>query len=106
MIVGMIAFGATSDRRIKRLQARNKAAPPEIRLEPLIPAAFLVSFFVVSTCHPLIANATDADWLLLVRMVCRQANPLDHATNRTLLDRPGRDWDVCKLFQSLGQPHH
>ena len=70
MIVGMIAFGATSDRRIKGLQARNKAAPPEIRLEPLIPAAFLVSLVLFSLYHPLIAR-TDANWFLLVRMVCR-----------------------------------
>lgn len=47
MLLGMIAFGATSDKRIKGIQAKGKEAAPEVRLEALVPAAILfpIGFF-------------------------------------------------------------
>ena len=49
MFIGLGAFGATSDRRIKSANAKIKASgdnesevPPEIRLEALVPAAFCI----------------------------------------------------------------
>ena len=38
----MVIFGIVSDKRIVKLQTAGKEAPPELRLEALIPAAFAI----------------------------------------------------------------
>lgn len=42
MMTGLVAFGATSDRRIRNIKAKGKEAPAEVRLEALVPAAIFV----------------------------------------------------------------
>ena len=43
MLMGLVAFGMTSDKLIKRLSARNGGvSKPEFRLPPMIPAAILI----------------------------------------------------------------
>jgi predicted MFS family arabinose efflux permease len=43
MMLGLVSFGITSDKLIKRLSAKNGGvSKPEFRIPPMIPAAFLI----------------------------------------------------------------